>query len=503
MNNGQGSIQHVFVLMLENRAFDHMLGFSRISGTDAETGDTTSVNGLTGSESNQYNGMTYPVTPGADYVMPVDPHHEFGDILEQLCGAGATYPAAGAYPPITGNGFVASYVASGGTPNPGEVMKCFTPEQLPVLNALAQEFVVCDNWHASIPGPTWPNRMFVHAASSGGLDHSPSTAEIADWEAIDGFQFQNGSIFDALKAKGVSRRLYAGDDFPMVAALKGIGLGDIRHYSNFAGDLQGSSYDFSYVFIEPSYDVLNDYRNSTSQHPLTDVTLGEGLIKATYEAIRNSQYWNSSLLVITWDENGGFYDHVIPPAATAPGDTTPDSPHNQNHFTFEQYGPRVPAVVVSPLIPRNLIDHRLYDHASVPATLESLFAVNALTKRDGQANRLDALISLTTPRTDAPTTLPSPAAAPETALNLAVAAPPDLATTVASRPDSPVNEGTLPGVIHSALRQDLQMSPPSEKGAIIARVKTIKTREQARQYLAEVQRKVRPGREVAASAKVH
>jgi phospholipase C len=116
-------------------------------------------------------------------------------------------------------------------------MKCFAPEQLPVLTALAQEFAVCDNWHVSMPGPTWPNRMFVHAASSGGLDHSPTTEEIVEWETIGGFQFKAGSAFDALKKKAVSRRLYAGDDFPMVAALKGISLFDIRHYSNFASDL--------------------------------------------------------------------------------------------------------------------------------------------------------------------------------------------------------------------------------------------------------------------------
>jgi phospholipase C len=253
-------------------------------------------------------------------------------------------------------------------------MKCFAPEQLPVLIALAQEFAVCDNWHASLPGPTWPNRMFVHAASSGGLDHSPTTEEIVEWETIGGFQFKAGSIFDALKSKGVSRRLYAGDDFPMVAALKGISLFDIRHYSNFASDLGQSTYPYSYVFIEPSYDVLNDYKNSTSQHPLTDITLGEGLIKETYEAIRNSPHWNNSVLIITWDEHGGFYDHAIPAGAVEPGDTAPQDKRNQYGFTFQQYGPRVPAVVISPLVPKNVVDHRLYDHGSIPATIEAFFS---------------------------------------------------------------------------------------------------------------------------------
>src|ERR1700723_528776 len=402
-------IEHVFVLMLENRAFDHMLGFSGITGQDAATAASTQIIGLTGSELNNFNGNTYRVNRGADDVMPVDPGHEFTNVLEQLCGPAAIYPSGSAYPTINNTGFVASYVASGGTANPGEVMKCFAPEQLPVLVALAQEFAVCDNWHASMPGPTWPNRMFVHAASSGGLDHSPTTEEIVEWETVGGFQFKAGSIFDALKKKEGPQRLYAGDDFPMVAALKGISLFDIRHYSNLASDLGQHSYPYSYVFIEPSYDVLNDYKNSTSQHPLTDITLGEGLIKETYEAIRNSRHWNSSVLIVTWDEHGGFYDHAISPGAVAPGDTTPQDTHNQSGFTFEQYGPRVPAVIVSPLVPKNLIDHRLYDHASIAATIEARFGVPPLTERDAKANGVDALLSLSAPRTDTPANLPSPA----------------------------------------------------------------------------------------------
>ena len=482
------SIMHVFVLMLENRSFDHMLGFSGITGKNAESGGSTEINRLTGSEANTFKGTLYPVSEGADTVMPADPGHDFDDVLDQLCGPGVKYPSGGPYPAINDSGFVDSYVASGGQENPSEVMKCFSPQQLPVLNALATEFAVCDNWHASMPGPTWPNRMFVHAASSGGLDHSPTTSEVVAWETIGGFQFKAGTIFDALKSKGISWRLYAGDDFPMVAALKGVSLFDIRHYSNFVTDLGQPTYPYSYIFLEPSYNVLNDYKDSTSQHPLTDITLGEGLIKETYEAIRNSDYWDSSVLIVTWDEHGGFYDHAIPPAAVAPGDTAPGAKYNKYGFTFEQYGPRVPAIVVSPLTPKNVIDHRLYDHASIPATLEALFGVKALTQRDANANRFDKLLSLGTARLDTPQTLPTPAAAMSVPMVLAMSAP-DLSATVVARPDDAVNQGTLPGVINSALRQDLETSPEN-RGQILERVSSIKTREQARQYLAEVQKKV-------------
>jgi phospholipase C len=465
-------IEHVFVLMFENRSFDHMLGFSAITGDDAVTGRPTTSNGLSGAESNSLNGQEFRVSEGADHTMQVDPDHEFLDVLRQLCGPTATYSPGGSYPAIDRSGFVASYVQSGGA-QPGEIMKCYSPTQLPVLNALCREFVVCDNWHASMPGPTWPNRLFVHAASSGGLDHSPTTIEIAEWEAIAGFDFPNGTIFDALQKAGIKHRLYSGDNFPMVSALKGIHLDDIRHFSLFASDLQQPGYDFSYVFIEPSYDVLHDYRAGSSQHPLGDITQGEALIKTTYEAIRNSPIWGKSLLIVTWDEHGGFYDHATPPSAPAPGDTTLGAKHNKSGFTFQQYGPRVPAVVVSPLIPKNLIDHRVYDHASIPATVESLFGLGSLTERDKNANRLDALISLTQARDDAPTALPAPA----------------VNATPATRPDDSVDDGNVPGILQAAMRQNLAIAP-QERSMIVARVAGIKTRGDAMQYLAEVQRRV-------------
>jgi phospholipase C len=527
-------IQHVFVLMLENRSFDHMLGFSGITGTDAVSGGPTSVNGLTlagtsllqlarswqrntvsaivqrqggkwppppaisvrqllaSNMSNAFNGQSFSATQQADYAMPVDPGHEFPDVVKQLCN-GPIYQSGGAYPPVLNGGFVASYADSGGQANPGEIMKCYSSSQLPVLNALAKEFVVCDHWYASMPGPTWPNRFFVHAASSGGLDHSPSAAEISKWETVDGFSFQNGTIFDRMNANNTNWRLYAGDNFPVVAGLKGINVTEINDYHDFAPDVGQSSYPASYTFIEPSYGhVVTDYKCGTSQHPLDDVTRGEMLIKCTYEAIRASPLWNSSLLIITWDEHGGFYDHVPPPAAVTPGDQPTDDDHSQYGFTFEQYGVRVPAIVVSPLIPRNVIDHRAYDHASIPATLEACFGLPPLTKRDSSALNLLPLVSLPSPRNDTPMTVPGPVNSGITGCDpVSCTAAPAMQPLPPSRPQDSINEGNVPGIMHAALRWDLALSPPQQRDAILARFRTLQTRADAWQYMNEVQQKIR------------
>jgi phospholipase C len=489
-------IQNVFVLMLENRSFDHMLGFSGITGSDAATGQPTRINGLTGRESNAFGGASFSVAQPAPYTMPMDPAHEFPDVLKQLCGTGAVYASGGSYPPIVNNGFAASYAASGAGANPAEIMECFSPGQLPVLHALAQEFVVCDNWYASMPGPTWPNRLFVHAASSNGLDHSPTTAEIVLWETLAGFSFPAGTIFDLMNRNNTRWRLYAGDE--------GIQLDLVHPFGEFASDVSAAEYDVAYTFIEPSYNVLADYKCSSSQHPLDDVTRGEALIRAVYEAIRNSPLWDHSLLVITWDEHGGFYDHVAPPAAVEPGDSHPGGDHNQFGFTFQQYGPRVPAVVISPWIPPNLVDHRIYDHTSILATLENLFGMPPLTKRDGAANKLTPLLTLSSPRDDAPFMLPAEAnsgigGCPALDFTPAVRSEPAI-PMVAARPNDPINDGNLAAMLHSALRSDLELSPADARSKILAKFSTLKTRADALQYASAVRDKLRAAQPSAQGA---
>jgi phospholipase C len=414
------AIEHIFVLMLENRSFDHMLGWSGIHGTDASTGLPTAIDGLTGEETNPLaNGTTIPVSRGARYALTVDPRHEFADVLEQLGGAGAGYPKGGPYPAAVNSGFASRFAgtfpadlaANGCAP-----MTAFTPDQVPVITQLAREFAVCDRWFSSLPGPTWPNRFFAHAASSGGLDDSPQAGRSLTDIAF-GFKFANGTIYERLDQVGKGWFVVEGDAFPQALVLHGMlerVPGRFISFDALKSRLGQPGYGAALTFIEPDYGhVVGDGRNfmcGNSQHPLDDVTRGEAFIKEVYGCLRASQYWGTSLLLITYDEHGGFYDHVPPPSAVPPGDAWVDSTANVNGFGFDRLGVRVPAVVVSPLVPRGLVDHTQYDHSSISAAVRTIFGTTPLTARDAAANSFTHLASLSEPRTDTPMVLETPAA---------------------------------------------------------------------------------------------
>jgi phospholipase C len=491
-NDLQNRIKHVFVVMLENRSFDHMLGLSNIEGIDAVSGQPAIIEGL--NANNDWNldehGNKIFVTSPADWSMAYDPRHEFNDVKEQLCGAG------GDYPQIDNSGFVTSY-SKIDPAHPDEIMKCYTPDQLPVLTALAQEFAVCDHWFSSMPGPTWPNRFFVHAASSAGLDHSPSPLTSAESLLFKGYTFEHGTIFDRLDKANLSWTIYKGDAFPQVLSISGMNVraleGRFREFNDFSSDVNNANFTTSYIFIEPNYGhvLTGDFTYGNSQHPKDDVTRGEGLLKTIYETIRNSPHWENSMLIITYDEHGGFYDHVPPPQTVAPGDAITDPGNNANHFDFKQLGVRVPAVIISPFIPKGVIDSTVYDHSSIPATVESIFGLQPLTERDKHANTLNHLFSFTTARNDAPTTLPAPAQS-ELENVTTGASPVDRSfATEATSATAPVSP-SLQGFLHVAYLRDLQAIPKAERANLTARFTNIKTQLDARLYMHEVRQKVEP-----------
>ncbi|MCC9307132.1 hypothetical protein LN042_08465 [Kitasatospora sp. RB6PN24] len=519
-------IRHVFVLVLESRSFDHMLGASTGAvspdgelrpgiGVDPVTGAATTVDGP-GDQRNSHAGTDYRIRLGPPFVLPVDPPREFCDVRLQLAGSptdGRPHDDrcayTGDYPPIDLSGFVRNYADEAarkdGSADPGAVMACFTDRQVPVLATLAREFALCDRWFSALPGPAWPNRFFLHAASSAGLDRSPDPSETIGSEPA-GYHFEHGTIYEALDGKGLPWRVYSGDALPQVSALAGMDLRRLltryHHVDDLSDHLGRRHYDAAYTFIEPCYGHVPSHgaglRGGSGQHPLDDVTRGEALIKQVYEAVRRSPHWESSLLVITYDEHGGFYDHVPPPTAVPPGDSV-DPEHNAHGFRFDRQGVRVPAVVVSPWVPDlrspgvpgqncNLVDHTQYDHGSLPATVEQLFGLEPLTQRDRHANHFAHLLSARTPRT-APLTLPDPADPGPREVHGRTDGDRLVATAdpaVAARPLTASVRGSLQtaAILHARL-------DPEQHEQVRQRVAAIGTVGEAARYLVEVRARLR------------
>ncbi len=497
-------ITNVFVLMLENHSFDNIFAMSGIPGITAATTQN----------SNMYNGQTYNVADGAPTSMPTDPGHEFPDTVEQLCGEGAVYAPGSRYPPINNSGFAANYATSADEdtglptqPEIGDVMACFnTPGQLPVMLQVARSGMICDHWFSSLPGPTWPNRFFLHGASSEGIDYSPSTAQILAWESVHGFEYPHGSIFDAMDAHDYPWKLYydsmdsfSADPSPaalvglaQVAALKNISATDTYNVTELAGDVQ-NIYPYRYTFIEPNYgDVIgNTYQGGSSHHPMDDPSGAENLLAYVCRSIFSSPLGGSSMLIVTYDEHGGFYDSVPPPPCVAPADYNGNG-MSQYGFTFEQLGVRVPAMVVSPYINSGSVEHMVYDHTSVLKTLEDIMGLNNLTRRDQNANSILSSANFRETPGAIPT-LDFPESRPTGNTRKPLSAEEQAAEEAMPLTD----RGNSIGFLGIAVKTDIELSAgtPADKAAILARVKAIKTRGEARAYMQEVRAKADAVRE--------
>ena len=438
---GALAIEHVVVLMLENRSFDSMLG--TLYPRDP------SFDGLRGDEQNLW--LAQPVRvwrsdasrldPGAATIPTPDPGELFKDMNAQLFGGAAP-------PPMSG--FVQNYMAQ--LPAPADcraVMHYFTPDQLPVMSTLAKAFGVCDQWYASAPCQTWPNRFFAHTGTSlGHVDNSTFP-----------IPFPAPSIFRRLSDCDKGWRVYF-HDVPQSLLLGDIWLEapfHFRFFSTFLSDAQNGTLP-NYSFIEPRYFTdlfLNNIPND--QHPPHNVLYGEQLIAQVYNAVRSSPCWKKTLLVVTFDEHGGCYDHVPPPSAAAPDG------HAEHGFAFDSYGVRVPALIVSPYMPAGSKVRAVptgvppqgppypFDHTSIIKTLRVLFNLgDKLTERDEAAPDLLGPLSLAEPVNDGPASVTPGAAAPGIAeLQDRAGAAPNHMQAALSRmadqlPPAPLTEGAAP-----------------------------------------------------------
>jgi phospholipase C len=441
----QGVIKHVVVLMLENRSFDNLLGWLYAGASPHDRPphgqhfegltpglwnplDNIDSDGLPFKEKVLVarNGAPKrrrgkPVANPVNFAQPVaDPGEGYKNTNHQLFqhyDVPLQYP-----PPPTNMGFVQNFqnamlygaYSFGDAPvDPRSIMTCYTPEQTPVLSELARGFAVCDHYHCSVPSQTLPNRDFVHAATSTGhVNNNTGADSLCDaktifnqmQEAIDGGRkdLSWGVFGNNLLASGKDKDGKFGKDHFSLTRLVMKQLHDARFNGNF-----GTLEDFSakcksgdlpsYAFLEPNFGSPGQ----NDQHPPSDIRPGEQLIADVYNSVKASPAFESTLLIITYDEHGGCYDHVAPPGGAK--NPYADNRRGQDGFLFNRFGVRVPCVVVNPCIAKGLIARpegfTPFDHTSIIKTVQQCFKLPGfLTERDKAAPDFSGLLTLDAPR---------------------------------------------------------------------------------------------------------
>ena len=399
------SIKHVIVLMEENRSFDHLFGWaSHLLG----------INGLQGGESNPTSTINPNaseaifVEPNAQFFATCDPHHETISTTMKLFGLknllDRNYTECSC-------GFVEAELVLKRNPTCAKsVMGGLAPKNVPVFISLAQEYAIMDRFFASLPGPTWPNRQFFLAATSGG-----STETFNWYQGNGGSLFPGKLFFDQIDDEGLTWAQYYVDTpwelfmDSLAKNSKNIRLIDEFFSAARTGDLP------NYIFINPRSAInVTTQEGSNDMHPDHDTRLAENFVKDIYEAVRQSPAWNDTLLVVTFDEHGGFYDHVLPPTRDIPPpDDTPAEP--DTYFKFDRLGIRIATLLISPWINKGTVisapppaqkpfPSSEYELTSIMATVRKLFNMSSppLTRRDAWAATFEhALLQRSDPRADA------------------------------------------------------------------------------------------------------
>ncbi|MEX1367421.1 MAG: alkaline phosphatase family protein, partial [Nannocystaceae bacterium] len=249
-----------------------------------------------------------------------------------------------------------------------EAMGYHVRAQLPVLYALADNYTLFDQWYSPVMGPTWPNRFYLHAASSNGqTGNSPEPSLTTVW--------------DLLADAGISHSNYY-SDIPWIWG--GI-LNPLTSFTNsidefFTAAAAGTLPQ--YVVVDPNFGLLPGGEGGNDDHPTHDITLGQIFLGSVYQALASSPQWDRCLLIITYDEHGGFYDHVSP-------GTVPSEARAQ----FQQLGFRVPSLVIGPHVRRGCIDSTQLDHVSAVATATRRFDLPALNNRVTQTADVSSAIN--------------------------------------------------------------------------------------------------------------
>ena len=390
MPPGLDALKHVVVLMMENRSFDHMLGSLKAVNPFIDGVDGTQWNPDT-------QGNQVFVQPLAEFQSQLDPdpNHHFPAVDQQIFNGDQSNPRVASM-----KGFVNSYFSQQqDVAHSQKVMYYFSQDKLPVLTTLATNFAVFNRWFASIPGPTICNRAFAHYGTSFGQ------------VGMDPFFPKAKSVYERLQDAGRTAKLYYFDQASSTMEVVNL----LQHqpqlfgtYDQFIADCKSGKLS-DYSFIEPNYtDHDNDdgAQLASDQHPDHNIQAGELYIASVYNAIReNPDLWASTALLVVYDEHGGIFDHVPPPDCVADGNSAGPADTGLNFtFNFDRLGVRVPAILISPWIPKGTVvgADRVFEHASIPATVSRQFIGNddAGTKREQAAQTFLDLLSLPTMRTD-------------------------------------------------------------------------------------------------------
>ena len=374
-------IEHIVVLMMENNGFDRMLGWMGSAGRDVDGVDPAHPR----SNPDRVDGGDVLQGETRTRTIQRDPLHYMANSLSQMDGS-------------TNQGFVTDYVLNHPNSTPEErreVMAWYPRGFLPALHTLAAHGVVFDRWFASMPGPTWMNRLFAHTGTSLGQVAEPGGLFHPNLHI-----YNQRTLYDELTAVDLSWRIYFGD-VPQSLALtrQWHHLGNYRAFRHWPDDVKAGQLP-AYTFIEPTYFGAGQ----NDQHPPHDVMRGDALIAEVYNPLQaNPALFGRTLLIVLYDEHGGFYDHVVPPQAVPPDDHT-------SEYAFDRLGFRVPAIFVSPLLDAG-VAHAVYDHTSLLKMAANKWpGVAPLGRRAQAAN--DPLAELTW-RQRARTDLPQAPIAPD------------------------------------------------------------------------------------------
>jgi phospholipase C len=377
-------IEHIFIRMMENRSFDHMLGY-----LDAAN---PKIVGIAHAAAAGYanllpNGTPYPPETRIDPTVQEDPLHERDAVALQMAPA--------SQPPMTG--FVQNYArVSANDPEP--VGQYYTANAVSTMDFLARNFRVCDHWFACLPASTQPNRLM---AASG--------YAMRDFTQEGLLSNQDNMVYDWLIKHGASWRVYS-EGFPFFSLMQSVKRkmfsfrwgGCFRGFTSLKPEVQSDS-DFPQVtFIEPAYtDFSHPNVGANDDHPTTSVAAGEEFLRLAYDAVTsNPERWRKSLLIVHYDEHGGFFDHVAPPAFETPQN------HGETYDPFKTLGVRVPGLIVSPFATAGSCFPGILDHTSILKLLAEKYTPGHPYSADVAARTLvqslSAALDLDTARTDLP-----------------------------------------------------------------------------------------------------